>query len=88
MLAVLASRRFFRAEPAESFWFHPNTGDPLLWFARPQLGQIEFYSRPGRHPLTGALLQPVTAMVREEWLARRRGEADLAEADAKPSPLR
>jgi len=59
-LHLISKRSFFRADPAQSYWFHPNTGDPLLWYTPQSKGLPEFFSLPGYHPLTGATLQPIT----------------------------
>ena len=69
MLKLLEKRAFFRVNPAKCYWFHPNTGDPLLWYSAQPDRSFRFFSRYGRNPDTGEELLPVTPEIRDSWLA-------------------
>lgn len=71
MLDIIEKRRFFRVDPARSTWFHPNSGDAVLWYTRGYNGEPLFFSRYGRNPDTGEELRAVTAELRAEWNAKQ-----------------
>jgi len=69
-LQLLRAGEFVPVNPTAARWFNPLTGAAELWYGR-QDAALEFYNKPGFHPLTGVRLLPVTADVFAEW---RRGE--------------
>lgn len=71
MLDILEKRRFFRVDPSRSTWFHPNSGDPVLWYTRGYNSELLFFSRYGRNPDNGEELRAVTAELRAEWNAKQ-----------------
>lgn len=72
-----------RVDPANVAWFNPYTGAPQLWYYRFPEGQLEFYNRPGMHPLTGDPLSPVTKELFLTW--RAGNQANTARAPANSS---
>lgn len=80
-------------DPGRADWFDANTGWPLLWWARTPGGQMEFFRRPGIHPLYQIELQPVSTEVRHEYdsmVARKEAEREALAAQnaAKENTLR
>jgi hypothetical protein len=42
---------------------------PLVWYHLTSAGRYELYDVPGRHPVLGVPLKPITRQVAERWLA-------------------
>jgi hypothetical protein len=79
-------------DPATRPWFLPG-GQPCLFYSERD-GRMEFFDRPGRHPLSDVPLQPVTTAVRRAWeqlnktvLAKKEVDRRLQDIDSRVSPL-
>ena len=66
-LELLRQGDFKSADPNGLTFFNPITGEAQAWYYRYPDGTIEFYDKPGYHPLTGTELQPVTRQIVLEW---------------------
>lgn len=67
-----------KVDPTNMVWFNPYDGQPMLWYYRFPDGQLEFFNRPGRHPLTGDPLSPVTKELFLSWRADNQTNAARA----------
>jgi len=73
-------------DPRNAVFFNPITGEAQIWYHRYPDGTVEFYDRPGYHPVTGDPLEAVTKQIVSDWRAHASvGKAPAAEA-AKPLP--
>lgn len=66
-LKLLEKGEFKPVDPSRVNFFNPITGDAQAWYYRYPDGAVEFYDKPGHHPLTGATLAPVTQQIVLEW---------------------
>lgn len=73
-------------DPERVTLFNPNTGQAQAWYYRYPDGNLEFYDRPGHHPVTGTLLQPVTQEIILEWRKRERARPQALQAPASGQP--
>lgn len=64
-----------RIEPKEDQFFDPITGDALLWYAKANTGEYEFFDGPGFHPNTREPLREVSPQVFEDWSKIQRERA-------------
>lgn len=58
-------------DPCVATWFNINIGEPELWYHDFGDGETDFFNRPGRHPRSGQVLQPVTSALQSDF--RRSG---------------
>jgi hypothetical protein len=65
------------AVPTAERWFYPS-GQPLLFYTQPGTNTWRFYRAysGARDPNTGAELQPVTPLVRQQWEAEQMRERE------------
>ena len=73
-LKLLEKGEFKPVDPARVTFFNPITGEAQVWYYRYPDGALEFYDKPGHHPLTGAPLQAVTQEVYFEWRKTQKGK--------------
>ncbi len=73
-----------RIDPDTIVFFDPVTGEPRVWFWHGQLGEYEFYDKPGYHPRTG---EPLRILTRDDIAAWKR-ETELLETRRKQEQLR
>lgn len=71
-LELLKQGEFKPADPSRLTFFNPITGEAQAWYYRYPDGTIEFYDKPGHHPLTGAALEPVTQQIVLDWRKMQR----------------
>jgi hypothetical protein len=78
-----------RVETANTGFFDPGTGRPIVWFYKDRDGEIEFFNLMGFHPETGDELEPVSKGIVELWNAqaieRRNRDARRAPEPVDPS---
>ena len=48
-------------------FFDPTTGEPVVWYAKNDRGQIELFDLMGFHPQTGEELIPITRDIAQAW---------------------
>jgi hypothetical protein len=58
------------SDPRTYPWFDGITGEPRVWYYKFQDGTYQFYDRPGKHPVTGGDLTPITRSIVEELIRR------------------
>jgi hypothetical protein len=75
-LRLLEKGEFKPIDPARATFFNPITGEPQVWYYKYPDGTLEFYDKPGFHPVTGTPLQPVTQQIYFEWKKSRQGTVD------------
>jgi len=44
-------------------FFAPITNKPLIWYAKNKEGEVEYFTNPGLHPITGKTLRKITAHI-------------------------
>jgi len=66
-LKLLQQGEFKPIDPSRATFFNPITGEAQVWYYKYPDGSLEFYDKPGFHPVTGTPLQPVTQEVYFEW---------------------
>jgi len=68
---LLKNRTQMRVDESQSDWFHPATGQPLLWYCECGDG-TEFYALPGYHPVEQTQLKPVSNEVALRYKSQRQ----------------
>lgn len=48
-------------------FFDPVSGEPIIWYAKADGGQIQLFDLMGYHPQTGEELKPVDKQIVDEW---------------------
>lgn len=59
---------FHKLEVSDTTTFF-EAGKPIVWYSKVE-GEIEFYSAPGNHPLTGNQLNPVTHYIVNKYVLK------------------
>jgi len=52
-----------------------EAGKPMVWYLKVD-GEIEFYSAPGNHPVSGKALKPVTSYIVEKYVLKTSRPAE------------
>lgn len=66
-LKLLQKGEFRPVDPNKVQFFNPITGEPQIWYYQYPDGSLEFYDKPGYHPITGEPLKPATKQVYFDW---------------------
>lgn len=66
-LKLLQKGDFRPVDPNNVQFFNPITGEPQIWYYQYPDGSLEFYDKPGYHPITGDPLKPATKQIYFEW---------------------
>jgi len=66
-LKLLQKGDFRPIDPEKAQFFNPITGEPQIWYYQYPDGSLEFYDKPGYHPITGDALKPATKQIYFEW---------------------
>ncbi len=85
-------------DPTQATFFNPITGEPQVWYYQYPDGTLEFYDKPGFHPVTGTPLQAVTQQIYFEWKRRQKATpqagggreqepGDRPPTETRPSPV-
>ncbi len=61
---------FHRIFPTDTTSFF-EAGEPIVWYLKVG-GEVEFYSSPGNHPITGKQLKPVTSYIVNKYGAAKK----------------
>jgi hypothetical protein len=62
--------------------FDQITGKPRVWYRQSEIGDFEFYDRPGYHPQSGEALKIITVEVLNEWRERESKRCYVITRDA------
>ena len=54
-------------DPSNFIFFNPITGEAQAWYYKYPDGTVEFFDKPGYHPISGESLEPITKQVLFEW---------------------
>lgn len=65
-------------------FFDLRTGEPVVWFSRNRLGQLELFDLMGYHPETGQELAPINLDAVETWKLQEKTRKRDAERAARP----
>lgn len=57
---------FHRIQPSDTTTYF-RAGKPVIWYLKID-GEVEFYSSPGNHPITGKQLKPVTPYIVDKYI--------------------
>ena len=49
-------------------FFAPITNKPLIWYAKNKEGEIECFTNPGLHPITGKTLDEITPYIIQKYV--------------------
>jgi hypothetical protein len=49
-------------------FFDEVTGEPLVWYYKPNNGELEFFNYPGLHPINGATLKAITPYISQKYV--------------------
>ncbi|GAB4534729.1 MAG: hypothetical protein Fur0020_01570 [Thermodesulfovibrionia bacterium] len=79
-LKLLQKGEFRPVNPDTVQFFNPITGEVQVWYYQYPDGSLEFYNKPGYHPITGEPLKPVTKQIYFEWKERTNQKAKSTEA--------
>ncbi len=77
-LERLQKGEFKPIDPNRVPLFNPITGEAQVWYYQYPDGTLEFYDKPGFHPVTGTPLQPVTQQIYFEWKKTQKGKPQAA----------
>jgi PEGA domain-containing protein len=85
-LELLKQGEFKPADPTQMTFFNPITGEAQAWYYRYPDGAVEFYDKPGHHPLTGTALEPVTQQIVLEWRKTQRSQPQPSGSEKSHGP--
>jgi hypothetical protein len=68
----------------EPVFFDLKTGEPNVWFAKTQDGEIELYDLMGFHPTTGEELIPINRETVQQWTTQQKALAERAPRRINP----
>jgi TPR repeat protein len=74
-----------RIDVTEPVFFDPRTGEPIVWYFKNRIGDIEIFDLMGFHPETGDELLPVSKDIVDLWKYERDGRKP---ATARTAPQR
>ena len=60
---------FRKVEVTEGYPFFTEQEEPNLWYGKSSDNEIEFFSAPGEHPITGKELKAITPYIIEKYFA-------------------
>ncbi len=75
-LKLLQKGVFRPLDPTNVQFFNPITGEAQVWYYQYPDGSLEFYDKPGHHPITGDLLKPATKQIYFEWREKAKIKVD------------
>jgi hypothetical protein len=76
-LRLAQKGEFKPVDPSSVLFFNPITGDAQVWYYQYPDGALEFYDKPGFHPVTGTPLQPVTQQIYFEWRKTQKAKTSV-----------
>lgn len=76
-LKILQKGDFRPIDPKNVQFFNPITGEPQVWYYQYPDGRLEFYDKPGYHPITGEPLKAITKQIYFEWTEKAKPKAHL-----------
>ncbi len=53
-------------------FFKPKTKEPRVWYTMNQDDEIEYFSAPGKHPITGMKLVPINDSIIDEYVINKK----------------
>ena len=71
----LANFRKIEVTIATTF-FDENTKRPLVWYNKTKEGDIEYFTAPGLHPITGKTLDEITTYIIDKYVPKHVYKAD------------
>lgn len=60
-----------RIDAPEPTFFDPRTGEPVVWYLKNRIGDVEIFDLMGFHPETGDELLPITKEIVDLWKSQR-----------------
>lgn len=57
-------------------FFAEKTNKPLIWYYKNKDGEIEYYTAPGLHPITGKTLREITPYIIQTYVSTHMDRAD------------
>lgn len=61
---------------AASTFFSEETGKPLVWYYKNKSGDFEYFTSPGRHPLSGETLKKITPTIIQKYVPTHQLDED------------
>lgn len=57
-------------------FFAPVTNKPLIWYSKNKNGEIEYFTSPGLHPITGKTLNEITPYIIQKYVPLHSNSID------------
>jgi hypothetical protein len=57
-------------------FFAPATNKPLIWYIKNKNGNIEYFTSPGLHPITGKTLDEITPYIIQKYVPLHLNDKD------------
>ncbi|SMC35265.1 hypothetical protein [Cellulophaga tyrosinoxydans] len=57
-------------------FFAPVTNKPLIWYSKNKNGEIEYFTSPGLHPITGKTLDEITPYIIQKYVPLHSNDKD------------
>jgi hypothetical protein len=73
-LKLIQKGEFRPIDPKNAQFFNPITGEAQVWYYQYPDGGLEFYDKPGYHPITGEQLKPATKQIYFEWQEKEKAK--------------
>lgn len=73
-LKLIQKGEFRPIDPKNVQFFNPITGEAQVWYYQYPDESLEFYDKPGYHPITGEQLKPATKQIYFEWQEKEKAK--------------
>ena len=80
-LDPLLLKNFKKVEVNAAYNFFTEDGKPLVWYYKNKQNEIEYYTAPGLHPITGKTLDEITEYIIDKYVPIHIDQKDSLQED-------
>ena len=73
-------KKFKKIKVTAAYPFFSESGEPLVWYRKINKNKVEFFSAPGKHPITGKTLKAITTYIIEKYVPIHNINGDSLES--------